>query len=144
MYPDRSAKFKYNQRGLGLPAALFLIVILGLLVVAITELERTTAEGVSIGVQSARAYYAAESGAQAALVSLLPINAADPSDPADPSACPVLADINFATPGLGGCSAARECFRDEVDGESYFTLRSTGTCGSGSEAAVRVVEVRAK
>jgi len=142
---ERSAiKYAMHQHGLGLPAALFLIVILGLLVVAITELERTSGEGISISVQSSRAYYAAESGAQAAQVTLFPINDADPSEAAAPSACPALGVINFATAGLMGCSATRQCFRDEVDGESYFTIRSTGTCGSGSDAAIRVVEVRAK
>ncbi len=134
------------QKGLGLPATLFLIVVLGLLVVAITELERSTAESVSINVQSARAFYAAQSAAEAALVTLFPINESDPSDAASPTDCPALGTINFAddNTGLIGCSVTVECFKDEVAGDAYFTLRSTGTCGSGGEAAIRAVEVRAR
>ncbi|WP_020406373.1 hypothetical protein [Hahella ganghwensis] len=134
-----------RQSGLGLPAALFLIVVLGLLVVAITELERTTAEGVSINVQSARAFYAAQSGAEAALVTLFPIDEADPSNAAAPTDCPAYGTISFnaGNTGLIGCSADISCFKDEVSSVAYFTLRSTGSCGSGAEAATRTIEVRA-
>ncbi len=143
MYPSRAgSKGKKRQKGVGLPAALFIIVILALLAIAITELEQSTAAGVSINVQSSRAFYAAESALQAALVELFPVNTGDPTIPADPTAC-VTPSVSFTTPGLAGCTGTVQCSIDVVDGESYFTLRSTGTCGSGGKQAIRAVEVRA-
>ncbi|MDG9670196.1 hypothetical protein ONV78_20835 [Hahella sp. CR1] len=140
MCPDRRLMHpihRQRQAGLGLPAALFVIVILGLLVVAITELERSTAEGVSMDILSTRAFYAAETGAQAALGRLFPAGGADNN-------CSVgFPDLNFTADGLTGCSASVVCLTDSAGGDDYFTLRSTGSCGGGDETASRTIEVRA-
>lgn len=128
-----------RQRGFGLPFAIFVLVILGLVGLAIAELEQTSAEGVVFDVQSTRAYLAAQSGAELGLNRLLPPLASqrDCTDgffSAGPS-------VSFVDPGLEACAATVSCRVDVIGGQDYFTLTSRGVCGSGFERAERVIEV---
>ncbi|GAA3955735.1 hypothetical protein [Allohahella marinimesophila] len=126
-----------HQHGLGLPTALFVIVILSFLLMSITQLERSTAEGFSISLQSTRAFYAAESGAELAMHQLFP----PPNGINNCSA--VAASHNFDEPGLAGCSAALTCVEEVVDTKPYFTVTSTGRCGSPADGAQRTVVIGA-
>jgi len=60
-----------RQRGFGLPLAVFIITVLALIGAAMVALTRTGQESVASEIQSIRAFYAAESGAQLALVAVL-------------------------------------------------------------------------
>lgn len=138
-----------TQQGLGLPATLFVLVILGLLVVAITELERSSAEGTSLSMLSTRAFYAAESGAQSGLARLFNFDVGDPDTIVTPAACNADFVLTFSVSGLQGCTAAVTCVMQSADTdadgttENFFTIGSTGRCQSGETLAVRSVEVRA-
>ena len=134
------------QKGVGLPMAIFIIVILSFLVVAITQLEQRTGESVSMSVLSSRAFYAAESGAQVALAKLFP--------PGTDNTCTAVDgdQYQFNQPGLTNCSATINCAVETVAAESYFTITSTGMCGLfedpvgegiPADAAQRRVQVRA-
>lgn len=145
-----------DQRGLGLPGALFILVILALLVVTITNLETQTGESMIQDVQSTRAFFAAETGAQAGLAKLFGPGESGMGSCA--SACSggssLLVSLDFdslsggAPTGLASCSYSVDCCK-QVDtfGSTYFRLTSKGSCGDGAaplDQASRVVEVGAR
>lgn len=129
-----------NQRGAGLPVALFIITVLALLVVGMAQLQESSGRSVSLQIQSQRAFFAAESGAQTGVAQVL--GAGSCSALTSPKA--------FSGGGLGGCQAVVSCdsVAADIEGnsalETVYTLTSTGRCGSGSDRAERVVEVRVR
>ncbi len=138
MYPETG----YRQSGLGLPSAIFVIVILSMMAIAITELDANSSEAVVFDVQSTKAFLAAQSGVQLGLNRLYPpgqaaSNCSNPYFSATPS-------ISFGTTGLDDCTATVSCAEDIVGGVSYYTLNSLGQCGTGPGLAQRAVEVRVR
>ena len=127
----------HKQAGLGLPSAMFLILVMILIVAAINQLNELNAEAYGREWLNKRAFYAAESGAQAGAVFVLNTNQAQPA--CDNSFINNLA-INAA--GLASCSVNVSCNLQSVVGVNYMTLTSTGRCGSGSDQATRVIQVR--
>lgn len=121
MYPER---LHHQQSGAGLPVALFVITVLALLVIGMAQLQESSSKAVSLQIQSQRAFFAAESGAQVAVARLI----AGESCPAAP--------ITFAGAGLSACSVSISC-----TGSDTFKVVSTGNCGSGADLASRTVEV---
>ncbi|MHA7810973.1 MAG: hypothetical protein ACX933_14275 [Marinobacter adhaerens] len=138
MCPDRPG-FTY-QCGAGLPVALFIITILALLVIGMAQLQQAGGESVSLQIQSQRAFFAAESGAQVAVAEAL----------GSGDCAAVTGSVTFPTGGLIGCSASLYCSAvgADIDGdgvdETVFTIRSDGRCGSGRDVTNRTVEVRVR
>lgn len=143
MFPEsrlpRHGANKYQQ-GIGLPIALFVITVLALLVVGMAQLQQATGQSVSLQVQSQRAFYAAESGAQLAVAEVL-----------DGGNCAAVSpSVNFSVNALKECRADVRCDATAPlsipggGGNRVFTLESTGLCGGGNELARRVVEVRVR
>lgn len=135
----KHSQTKYKQLGIGLPATVFLIVIIALIVLALGDLTRKSSLGFAQDFFSIRAFYAAESGAQIALNRVF----------VGAQACSnALVDIDFNNAGvnlgLDSCTAVLNCQQDVVDGINYYTFTSTATCGTGYEEAQRSVEVRAR
>lgn len=128
-----------RMRGIGLPASIFIILILALLVLAISQLSQTSSRALGQNLQSQKAFYAAESGAQVALNRIFAGGASCDGN---------LADIDFnaggANLGFASCTATLSCSQVAVAGNSYMTVTSTGRCGDGFEAAQRQVQVRAR
>lgn len=135
----RPAEGAARQRGAGLPLALFIIVVLALVVAAMAEMQRGSGEMSSLQIQSQRAFYAAESGAQIALSRLMP-----PDGSAGASCTATFYQRTFSQPGLSGCSVTVTCRLDTVSGVNYYTLDSAGLCGNGLDQATRAIEVRAQ
>ncbi|WP_404368108.1 hypothetical protein [Marinobacter sp.] len=137
MCPDSSPA---NQRGAGLPLALFIITVLALLVAGMAQLQESSAGAVSLQIQSQRAFFAAESGAQAGVAEVL----------SGASCGAVNSPKTFTVSGLNGCEALLDCssVQADIEGnsdlETVFTLTSTGQCGAGPDFAQRVVEVRVR
>jgi MSHA biogenesis protein MshP len=137
MCPDR---FRKNQRGAGLPIAIFVITALALIVAGMAQQQQSTGLAVSQQILSQRAFYAAESGAQAAVTEALYGGGCGS----------VPAALNFTEAALNSCSASLSCSTVQADisgspaPETIYTLVSTGQCGSGGERATRVVEVRVR
>ena len=132
MFPE--FKSRQGQLGLGLPATIFIITVLAMIVVALGELTRGSSQAFAQNFQSQRAFYAAESGAQIALNRVF----------TGGSACGSLSDISFGSnQGLENCSASLSCSQVVVDSVTYYTFQSTGTCGTGLDEASRMIEVRA-
>lgn len=137
MFPDSRM---LKQAGFGLPAAIFIVTVLALIIATMANIQRNSSDGVSLQVQSSRAFYAAESGVEVALNLLLP---PDGSAGRNCSTSPFYSQ-NYNVAGLRGCSVSVVCSSITVNSEDYFTLTSTGSCGSGIDAAQRQIEVRAK
>lgn len=132
-----SLKSKTNQ-GFGLPAAIFVITVLAMIVAAITSLSESSSVAFGQDINSIKAFYAAESGAEIGLARKFSVTGVS-------TGCIVgIYSNNSGLTGLNGCSVTVDCSSVPVDGIDYYTLTSTATCGSGSDAAQRVVEVRAK
>ena len=129
----------HRQRGFSLTMALFVIVVLGLLAAV---LYRTVAIGnlsVTQEVLSARAFQAAESGAQAGMVRLFPISGGA-------GLCNGSPGINqgLTASGLSQCSVNLICSSTVIDGVAHYQMTSTGTCSAGSLRATRVIAVGAR
>ncbi|MDK9559604.1 hypothetical protein QQF73_18355 [Marinobacter sp. M216] len=120
--------------------ALFVITVLALLVAVMAQLQQGGAEAVSLQIQSQRALFAAESGAQVGVREAL-----------EGSGCSAVSSPKtFTVPGLSGCRVVMDCesVSAELTGKSpaeeIFTLTSTGQCGTGIDRAERVVEVKVR
>lgn len=144
MYHRAYAKFigvplgPAKARGLGLPMAIFIITVMAFVAVAINQLGEDNARITGVNALSMRAFYAAESGANLALNALFP-------PVGTPDACAVgLVNRNFTQAGLSQCNVVVDCALKTAPGITTYELISTGTCGSGSEAATRVVRVVAE
>lgn len=131
------SKLHGKQSGLGLPSALFLILIMVLIVAAINQLNEMNAAAYGREWLSMRAFYAAESGAQISAVYHLGSEVAP--------ACNnnFIDNLDLTASGLSECTVDVNCTQlNPSDGRTYFTLTSTGSCGSGADTATRVVQVR--
>jgi len=137
MCPECSGPARH--RGAGLPLALFVITVLALLVVGMAQQQQAGGESVSLQIQSQRAFYAAESGAQVAVRDVL-----------EAGNCSAMrTPLSFGAAALNGCSATLSCesVTENISGpggNTIFSIASTGQCGSGPDQAVRTIEVRAR
>ena len=124
-----------KQGGLGLPVALFIIVIMSLIAIAVNQIGASSSLSYSQNVLSTRAFYAAESGAQLRAENTLTPTAC---------ACSGGADVtyNFTVTGLNQCSAVTNCTSFSANGNTYCTIVSIGRCNN--TVAERTVEVRLK
>jgi MSHA biogenesis protein MshP len=133
-----------TQQGSALMLALFIIIVLTLLGSALVKILSTSSESIAQEVIGTRALMAANSGMQAELQILFPLNSV--------ASCPVepavrITDYNglSAIEGLTHCWAQTRCseyFTDPETNTKYYRLTSTGECGSGqvisdSKAVVR-------
>lgn len=128
----------YVQRGIGIPAALFVITLLAIIAVAINLLLEQNAETYEEEVNLTRAFYAAESGAGFALNSIFPPEEFPQyNSTAECAAGP--REYTFTIPGLNECTARVTCSIDAtVSSVKYYTVVSEGTCSG----VTRTVQVR--
>lgn len=135
MFPDDVSR---KQRGAGLPVAIFVITVLALIVIGMSQLQQSSGDAVSLQIQSQRAFYAAESGAQIAVRKVL-----------DADDCGAISSpINFGAGALSACSASLSCESATAaiggGGNTVYSIESTGQCGTGPDSASRLVEVRVR
>ena len=125
-----------RQRGAGLPVALFIITVLALLVAGMAQQQQSSGESVSLQIQSQRAFFAGESGAQAGVAQVLDSPVQCPSGGGSWS-------IDFTEAALSSCEASVTCRSASAGSRTVYTLTSTGRCGVGtSDEAERVIRVR--
>lgn len=132
-----------GQRGLGLPAAIFVITLLAVLAVAINALVAQNDAAFEEEVLLTRAFYAAESGAGFGLNALFPpeeFPAYASGAGAAPGSCAVAdGEYDLVAAGLNACSVSVSCTVDAtVSGVDYYTITSVGTCAD----VTRTVQVR--
>lgn len=129
-----------TQKGFGLPMALFVITVLAVIIAAMASMQGDSASSTGIQAQSHRALFSAESGIEAALNLLIP-----PDGSAGRScATSPFYSYDFLVTGLNGCSASVSCSVITISSVDYYTLTSTGQCGSGLDASQKTVEIRIK
>lgn len=155
-------KTQKRQAGFLIPLAAFLVVAMSILAATIV---RTSSQATIASAQeliSTQTFYAAESGAQAAMSRLFVANSNRTS--VDNICAGINNTIDFeaqAVPGLGNCSAAVTCdcryqnnsacdasVADNYNGVnglfySFYTVTSVGRCGSASVTSNRTVQVSA-
>lgn len=119
-----------SQKGSALMIALFVIIVVFLLGSSLVKLLESSNESISQEVLGARALAAANSGMQAQLQQLFPLNGAG-------SVCPMADNYSFDNvQGLNQCRAETSCDNyATVNSVNYFRLTSTGICGTGNMAA---------
>ncbi len=134
---DSKTSQYFKQQGLGLPSALFLIVVMVMVVGAINQLNEMNAGAYGREWLSMRAFYAAQSGAQISAVHSL--NSAQVMPTCDSG---FINNFNFPGSILANCILNVECSVQTVALQDYVTLTSRATCGSGVDAATRIVQIR--
>lgn len=125
-----------KQEGNSLVIAIFVIVVLGALVAALSNLVRTTSESVVIEVLGTRSFMAAQSGIEHGMLKLYPLNEEPVTE------CP-----DFTAPvAVGNCEATVTCQSVDVNGEPYIHLRlmSVGFCNAGGQQAGRQIAVETR
>lgn len=123
---------KQRSQGSALILALFIIIVLTLLGVALMRVLSSSSETIAQEVIGSRALMAANSGMQAQLQQLFPLNGN--------STCPetpleLTAQYDFTTvDGMYHCEATTSCslYHTDTAGIHYYRLTSTGECGSGA------------
>ena len=141
-HPYAQPKTLRHARGFGLPAAIFIITVLAMVVASITQLEESSSVAFGENLNSVWAFYAAESGAEIALARLNPA-------PGSSQTCTENIYVDSSgLEGLNGCSVDVDCSSVTTAAPlpvvTYYSFTSTATCGVGKDAAQRVIEVRAK
>lgn len=130
-----------RQQGVGLPAAIFVITLMAILAVAISQLVFDNARNFEEETLLTRAFYAAESGAGFGMHALFPPqefpeyqNGVDSA-----AACITETEFAFTVDGLNECTATVTCTLDAtVDNVEYYTIVSIGQCRDVN----RTVQVR--
>ena len=130
----KPSRLTLEQGGFGMPMVVFILVVMTLLATAMVRLSSTSAISIANEIESNRAFFAAESGAQWAMNQLFP--------PAGGGGvCFAGTTLNFSTGGLNGCSATVQCQNSGVfNGSTHFLVTSSGSCGN----ATRQIQVGAK
>ncbi|MCP5325401.1 MAG: hypothetical protein H7A09_03605 [Oceanospirillaceae bacterium] len=121
---------------MGLPTALFIIVVLALIVAALNNLNDVSAKAYGREWLSLQAFYAAESGAQAAASWALHPDLTHPACSANYYA------RNYTAPGMQNCTVQVACIQDAIGSDVFYTMTSNATCGSGADQARRIIQVR--
>ncbi len=126
-----------RQQGFSLASAIFILVIMALLAAAVVSLFDKGNKGITQEVLSTRAFFAAESGAQFMLGQLFSLSGGAAN-------CSASNNLSYNATGFAGCSSNMSCSSRNINGETYYTINSTGTCAAGPDRAVRQVELQAR
>ncbi len=129
-----------RQRGLGLATALFVITAMALLAVLITQLVRSSAQATAEELNLMRSFFAAQSGVEYGLNRAYPPDGSTGSCPAVHNTSTTFPTVTLEVDGLAQCTMDVDCATLIVDGDTYYTITSKGTCGDVS----RTVQVRAQ
>jgi MSHA biogenesis protein MshP len=115
-----------RQQGSALVIAIFVIVVMSILALALTRIGNNADDDVNLEVWSLRAFAAANSGADAALAQLFPLN----------GSVATCASSSVWTPpdepGFHGCSVSLNCTSQSADGVTQYVVRSTAVCETGN------------
>lgn len=128
------------QQGASLILAVFMIVVFSMMAAVMAKILMSSSENISYEVLGTRAYTAASIGNQWALQRLFPLNSTGSCSNVNGQTPPTIAN----TTGLETCTTAVSCTSVVVDTVSYFTVTSTGTCGSGEMSTSRTLKVDAR
>ena len=132
-----------RQGGSALVIGIFVITVMFLLAAALINIVEDADTGLTQEVWGTRALAAANSGADAALAQLFPLNAAANYTPSCSSVSSTWTPPYVA--GFHACSVAIKCTRYSVVGViTQYRINSTAVCESGDTRVSRQVEVEAR
>ncbi len=140
-----SRKFKTGQQGSALVIGVFIITVMFLMASALINILQDADEQVNIEVLGTRAFAAANSGAEAALAQLFPLDVLS-------SDCAAVSD-SWTPPnvvGFSGCRVELTCSENVYATQIQYLISSEATCSAGNcdgESCMRVnrkVEVEAR
>ncbi|KOO58722.1 hypothetical protein WH43_07710 [Rheinheimera sp. KL1] len=146
MCPNHLASSLKKQQGSMLMVALFIVVVMGLLVAALSRLVISSSSMVSTEVLGIRAFFAAQSGLELGLAELYPLqrktSASDDTAISEPLVC-LDKEYNFFVLGLAQCKAEVSCVEsnDTNAGRRHYYLTSISRCGEGSYTSSRTLEM---
>ncbi len=129
---------KRHQRGSALVIGIFVITVMFLLASALINIVKDADEGLTQEVWGTRALAAANSGADAALAQLFPLNGGAPSCQASSEWTPP--DVV----GFHACSVTISCNAYSVGTLTQYRINSMAICESGETRVSRQVEVEAR
>lgn len=128
-----------KSQGSTLVLALFIILLMSTLVFALLSQQLSSSNAVSYEVQGQRAFNAAQSGLQRALVQLYPLTGV--------ANCTVVTpNLTFNGAGLAGCSAVISCLQVTNPQDAtrpLYRLQSQGSCVANEVITSRVVTMDA-
>ena len=144
-----------KQQGSALVIAIFIIVVMTLLAVALMRMIATSAESVVYEVMGTRAYASAQTGAQWAGLEIFPLGAT--TKHCDGSLV-AAGNTTFVSPqtlspptkisnndGLKDCAISQlTCADLKYDGVAYFTITSTGQCSIAGIITTRTIVIEAR
>lgn len=124
-----------QQRGSALMIAVFVLLLSGAVLWALLQLTVSSSTGLIYEVQGQRSYQLAKARLEHALVQLYPLNSSAQQ-------CSVLTAPASAlySGDWQGCSSQLQCSEATIDGQRWFYLVSTGSCGEGDLITSRMVE----
>lgn len=135
---SKSYALPERQRGSALIIGVFVITVMFLLASALINIVEDGDVGLTQEVWGTRAFAAANSGADAALAQLFPLNGAV-------GVCS--ANSSWAPPdvvGFHACSVTLQCTSYFVDPVTQYRIKSQAVCESGDTRVSRQVEVEAR
>ncbi len=144
MFPNNYA---HTQKGFLLPIVMFILIVMGALALVVSRFAgQSSLSGAQEGI-SLQAFYAAESGGQYAMNQIYFVaSGGGVIDRATATAnCTAVNGdvVSYAGAGLNNCSATVACASSVDAGSSttFFSLSSTGNCGSGAVTASRTIQI---
>ncbi|WP_088210045.1 MSHA biogenesis protein MshP [Shewanella sp. Shew256] len=132
----------HRQGGSALVIGIFVITVMFLLAAALINIVEDADTGLTQEVWGTRALAAANSGADAALAQLFPLNA-----PANATATCTSVANSWTPPNVVGfhaCSVSLSCTSYAVGTVTQFRINSKAICESGDTRVSRQVEVEAR
>jgi MSHA biogenesis protein MshP len=145
-----------KQRGSALVIAVFIIVVMTVLGVALVRMLGASSESVAYEVIGTRAYAMAQTGVQWAGGKVFPLNSGalhcDGTTPVANSGNDFTSSSIFSPPssisnndGLNGCQISSLTCNDlKYDDVVYFTISSTGRCDVGGVITSRTIVIEAR
>lgn len=128
-----------KQTGSALVIAVFIIVVMSLIGLALVRLLSSSAESVAYEVIGTRAYAAAQSGAQWQLMRTFPFNNAA-------AQCNLTQEMTMPSiKGLSACEVNVTCEATApYNGVIYYTISSEAVCTVGNVITSRTIEIEAR
>ncbi|WP_337880316.1 hypothetical protein [Rheinheimera sp.] len=136
-----------KQQGSSLIVAIFVIVIMGLLVAALSRFLQSSAAAISYEVLGTRAFFAAQTGLEQGLVQLFPVNSTSSYCGMTGSQLSATAPVQSspASMQLPGCSYSLSCISGRENATAtavvYYQLTSVGTCSAGTVVSERTLSI---
>lgn len=122
-----------DEKGVGLPTAIFVILIMSVVAIVVSRFSLSSSESFSRSYLSAQAFYAAEAAIHINLAELERTGGGEGN---------CISPVNFVSTGLVGCESTVTCQDQSAMSLNFTELTSVGQCGVGVDASFRTLRVQ--